>query len=282
MDLAVGPYAGKETGETALLRELLGAFVSGDVAVVDRFYCSFMMIALLLGRNVQVCARMHQRRHVDFRRGRRLGKYDHLLVWTKPQRPTWMVQATYDAIPDVLEMREIRYQVVQPGYRSQTITIATTLTDAQTYSTEDIAQLYGFRWNSELDIRAIKQSMNLGHVRCKSPKMVGKELWTTMLAYNLIRTTVAAAALLDDKQPRQISFTGAGQYVLSWWMLAACEAIAADRLESHCRQLLSQIAECEVAHRPGRLEPRVLKRRRHSYKLMQEPRSVLRAKMRNA
>ena len=282
MDLAVGPYAGKETGETALLRELLGAFVSGDVAVVDRFYCSFMMIALLLGRNVQVCARMHQRRHVDFRRGRRLGKYDHLLVWTKPQRPTWMDQATYDAIPDVLEMREIRYQVVQPGDRSQTITIATTLTDAQTYSTEDIAQLYGFRWNSELDIRAIKQSMNLGHVRCKSPEMVGKELWTTMLAYNLIRTTVAAAALLDDKQPRQISFTGACQYVLSWWMLASCEAIAADRLESHCRQLLSQIAECEVAHRPGRLEPRVLKRRRHSYKLMQEPRSVLRAKMRNA
>ena len=282
MDLAVGPYAGKETGETALLRELLGAFVSGDVAVVDRFYCSFMMIALRLGRNVQVCARMHQRRHVDFRRGRRLGKYDHLIVWTKPQRPTWMDPATYDAIPDVLEMREIRYQVVQPGYRSQTITIATTLTDAQTYSTEDIAQLYGFRWNSELDIRAIKQSMNLAHVRCKSPEMVGKELWTTMLAYNLIRTTVAAAALLHDKQPRQISFTGACQYVLSWWMRASCEAIATDRLESHCRQLLSQIAECEVANRPGRLEPRVLKRRRHGYKLMQEPRSVLRAKLRNA
>lgn len=85
-------------------------------------------------------------------------------------------------------MREIRYQVVQPGYRSQTITIATTLTDAQTYSTADIAQLYGFRWNSELDIRSIKQSLNLAHVRCKSPEMVGKELWTTMLGYNLIRT----------------------------------------------------------------------------------------------
>jgi hypothetical protein len=107
MDLAVGPYAGKETGETALLRELLGAFVCGDVAVVDRFYCSFMMIALLLGRNVQVCARMHQRRHVDFRRERRLGKCDRLIVWTKPPRPAWMGQATYDAIPEALEMREI-------------------------------------------------------------------------------------------------------------------------------------------------------------------------------
>lgn len=282
LDLAVGPYSGKETGETALLRQLLGSFVSGDVAVMDRFYCSFMMIALLLGRNVQVCARMHQRRHVDFRRGRRLGEYDHLIVWTKPERPTWMGQATYDAIPDTLEMREIRYHVVQPGYRSQTITIATTLTNAETYSKEAIAQLYGFRWNSELDIRSIKQSLNLCHVRCKSPDMVRKELWMTLLGYNLIRTTVAAAALLHDKQPRHISFTGACQYVLSWWMLASCQAIAADRLESHCRQLLSQIAECEVANRPGRLEPRVLKRRRHGYKLMQEPRSVLRAKLRNA
>ena len=94
IDLAIGPYSGKETGETALLRKLLGSFVSGDVAVMDRYYCSFMMIALLLGRNVEVCARMHQRRHVDFRRGRRLGKYDHIIVWTKPQRPAWMDQAT--------------------------------------------------------------------------------------------------------------------------------------------------------------------------------------------
>jgi hypothetical protein len=281
MDLAFGSYSGKETGETALLRELLGSFVAGDVAVMDRFYCSFMMIALLLGRGVQVCARMHHRRHVDFRRGRRLGKYDHIIVWTKPQRPKWMDQATYDAIPDTLEMREIRYNVVQPGYRSKTITIATTLTDPDEYSKEDIAQLYGFRWNSELDIRSIKIALNLSHVRCKSPEMVGKELWTTILGYNLIRTTAAAAALLHDKQPRQISFTGTCQYVLSSWMLLSCQWIAAGRLDNHCRELLSQIAVCEVANRPGRLEPRVLKRRRHGYQLMQEPRHVLRAALRN-
>ena len=279
MDLAVGPYSGKETGETALLRQLLRSFVFGDVAVVDRFYCSFMMIALLLSNNVQVCARMHHRRHVDFRRGRRLGKYDHIIVWTKPQRPTWMDQATYDALPDTLELREIRYNVVQPGYRSKTITIATTLTDAQAYSKEDIAQLYGFRWNSELDIRSIKQSLNLGHVRSKSPEMIRKELWTTLLGYNLIRTTAAAAATLHQKQPRQISFTSTCQYVLSSWMLLSCRLLAADVLERHCRQMLSQIAACEVANRPGRLEPRVLKRRRHGYKLMQQPRHVLRAKL---
>ncbi len=281
MDLALGPYSGKETGETALLRQLLRSFQSGDVAVMDRYYCSFVMIAVLLGQGVQVCARMHHKRHVDFRRGRRLGKYDHIIVWTKPQRPTWMDQATYDAIPDTLELREIRYNVVEKGRRTQTLTVVTTLTDAEVYSKDDIAQLYGFRWNEELDIRSIKQSLNLCHVRCKSPEMVRKELWTTLLGYNLIRTTAATAALLHDKQPRQISFTSTCQYVLSSWMLFSCNLIEADRIEAHCRKLLSQIANCEVANRPGRIEPRVLKRRRHGYKLMQEPRAVLRARLKN-
>ena len=281
MDMAIGPYSGKETGETALLRQLLDSFEAGDLAVMDRFYCSFMMIALLLDQDVQVCARMHQRRHVDFRRGRRLGRYDHIIVWTRPTRPKWMDQQTYDLIPETLEMREIRYNVEEPGCRSKSITIATTLTDPKAFSQQDIAELYGFRWNSELDIRSIKQSLNLGHVRCKSPEMVRRELWTTILAYNLIRTTAAAAALLHDKQPRQVSFTGTCQYVLSAWMLLSCKLVALDRLEAHCELMLSQIAECEVAHRPGRLEPRVLKRRRHRYKLMNAPRSVLRAKLRN-
>jgi len=279
LDLAVAPYAGKETGETALLRELLGSFTAGDVAVMDRYYCSFRMIALLVGRGVQVCARMHSRRQVDFRRGRRLGKYDHLLVWTKPKRPSWMDPEIYDTIPETLEMREIRYQVVEPGYRSQTLTIATTLTDAELYSKEEIAALYGFRWNSELDIRALKQTLNLTHVRCKSPEMVRKELWTTLLGYNLIRTTAAAAAVLHGKQPRQLSFTGACQYVLASWMLLSSELISAAPSKDYCLRMLSQIASCEVANRPGRLEPRVLKRRRHGYKLMQEPRDVLRAEL---
>ena len=281
LDMAVGPYAGKETGETALLRSLFPSLRAGDLLVADRYYCSFCMIALLLRRGVQVCARMHQRRHVDFRRGRRLGKYDHLIVWTKPARPDWMDQATYDSLPNELVLRELRFQVVEPGHRVQELTIVTTLTDAQAYSKEAIAELYGFRWNAELDIRSIKQALNLSHVRCKSPAMVRKELWTTLLGYNLIRTTAAGAALLHDKQPRQISFTGTCQYVLASWMLLSCGLIAPADMVRHCLSLLSQIANCEVANRPGRIEPRVLKRRRHGYKLMQEPRAVLKARLEN-
>ena len=281
MDLAVGPYSGKETGETALLRQLLGSFRRGDLAVMDRYYCSFMMIALLLGQDVQTCARIHQRRKTDFRRGRRLGKYDHVVVWTRPKRPAWMDQATYDAIPETIEMREIRYNVVVPGFRPETMTIVTTLTDAEVYTKEEIAELYGFRWNVELDIRSIKTSLNLCHVRCKSPEMVRRELWTTLLGYNLIRTTGAAAALLFDKQPRQISFTSTCQYVLASWMLYSTGLVSSTLLIEQCLEKLEQIAECEVANRPGRLEPRVLKRRRHGYKLMQKPRHVLKRKLLN-
>jgi putative transposase len=279
MDLAVGPYSGKETGETALLRKVLGSFNSGDLAVMDRYFCSFMMLALLSLDGVQSCARMHQKRHVDFRRGRRLGKYDHVIHWTKPARPDWMNQATYDVIPETMELREIRYNVVKKGRRTQTLTIVTTLTDGDVYSKEEIAELYGFRWNAELDIRSIKQTLNLCHVRCKSPEMVRKELWTTFLGYNLIRTTSAAAASLHNKQPRQISFTGTCQYVLSSWTLLTCALVPPEQREHHVLTLLGQIAECEVANRPGRIEPRVLKRRRHGYKLMQQPRAELRKQL---
>ena len=279
LDLAEGPYSGKETGETALFRELLKSLRVGDLAVMDRCYCSFMMIAALLQDGVQTCARMHQKRHVDFRCGRRLGKYDHLIIWTRPQRPEWMDQATYDRIPETLELRELRYNVIEPGFRTKEVTIVTTLLDVETYSKEDLAQLYGFRWNVELDLRAIKQSLNLVHVRCKSPEMVRKELWATILGYNLIRTTAAAAAILHDKQPRQISFTATCQYILATWMIHSGDLHSTRQAEAECLQLLKHLAECEVANRPGRFEPRVIKRRRHRYKLMQEPRAELKAKI---
>ena len=70
-----------------------------------------------------------------------------------------MDEETYARIPETLVLREIRYQVVEPGRRTHTLDIITTLTDAKEYSQEEIAELYGFRWNSELDIRSIKSSL---------------------------------------------------------------------------------------------------------------------------
>jgi putative transposase len=236
-----------------------------------------MMIALLLSQGTHTCARKHHLRHSDFRRGKRLGKYDHLIVWTRPQRPKWMDEETYAQIPETLILRELRYNIVVSGRRTRTIDVITTLTDASEYTQDEIAELYGFRWNSELDIRSIKSNLNLGHVRCKSPKMVHHELWTTILAYNLIRTTAAGAARLHAKQPRQISFTSTCQYVLASWMQISSRMV--DDLDEYLKMIFKQIAGCEVANRPGRLEPRVLKRRRHGYNLMRKPRHKLRQEL---
>ena len=164
-----------------------------------------------------------------------------------------MDEETYARIPETLELREIRYNIVEPGRRTKTIDIITTLVDADEYTQEDIAELYGFRWNSELDIRSIKTSLNLAHVRCKSPEMVHREVWTTILGYNLIRTTAAGAALVHGKQPRQISFTSTCQYVLASWMQLSGGLINESLLEDYVWVMLQQIAACEVANRPGRL-----------------------------
>lgn len=279
-DAAIGPYTGKQTGELALLRRMLGSFDAGDVAVCDRYYCSFMMIALLLNGGVDVCARLHHKRHTDFRHGTRLGSNDRLITWSRPARPEWMDEATYAGIPRTLTLRLIRYRVTESGFRTQTITVITTLSDPNRDSAQDIADLYGFRWNAELDIRSIKAALHLEHLRCKSPAMVRREFWTTLLAYNLIRSTAAAAALVHGKQPRQISFTGTCQYVLSSWMLISCGLIPPSALRHHATQLLRRIAQCEVANRPGRFEPRVIKRRPKPHQLMTRPRDQLRAEMR--
>jgi len=134
--LPSGPYAGKETGESALLRSILGPLKQGDLAVMDRYYCSFMMIAMMVSQGTQMCARKHHLRHSDFRIGRRLGKYDHIIVWTRPQRPKWMDVETYEQIPETLELREIRFSVVEKGRRTKTLTIITTLTDIEEYETD--------------------------------------------------------------------------------------------------------------------------------------------------
>lgn len=92
-----------------------------------------------------------------------------------------MDEETYAGIPETLELREIRFQVVERGRRTKTIDVITTLTNVDEFSKEDIAELYGFRWNSELDTRSIKSNLNLSHLRCKSPAMIRREVWTTVL-----------------------------------------------------------------------------------------------------
>jgi len=281
LDLALGPYAGKQTGETALLRQLMHGFLKGDIAIFDRYYCSFMVIAAMLSSGVDVCCRKHQLRRSDFRRGKRLGKYDHLIVWQRPQKPAWMDEETYQNIPEETTLRETKLTISRPGFRDKNFIVITTLTDPTEFSKEDIAELYGFRWNVELDIRSIKSNLNLEHVRCKSPEMVRRELWTTLLAYNLIRSTAAAAAMLHQVRPREISFTSTVQFVLQEWKELSRDNLSEANRAAFFQTMLKGIAACRVADRPGRIEPRVLKKRPKPYKSMTKPRAVLKLELMN-
>src|SRR5207302_7742503 len=162
-------------------------------------------------RGVAGVFRMHQRRKYDFRRGCRLGVEDHVVRWTKPSRPEWMDEALYAQLPAELTIRELRVKVHRAGFRVEELVLVTTLLDAQEYPKEEVADLYLKRWNIELDLRSIKDVLQMDVLRCKTPEMVQKEIWMHLLAYNLIRGVAAKAAAAHDKQPRHLSFKGALQ-----------------------------------------------------------------------
>jgi len=174
-DVAIGPYAGKETGETALLRTMLDGFDSGDVVVFDRYYCSYMMLAAMAARGLDVCTRLHQCRPDDFRQGKPMGEYDRLVTWSRPARPAWMSHEQYEEIPETLTLRMLQFDVTVPGRRTETITIVTTMTDPAAYPKEAIAELYGYLWNVGMDISVVKQTLDLNHARCNRPGMVYRE-----------------------------------------------------------------------------------------------------------
>ena len=276
-DLAMGPYEGKETGETALLRQLLDRFAPGDILLADRYYCSYFMIALLMQAGVDFVTRVHQRRNVDFRCGRRLGKGDHIVEWMRPPRPAWMDPATYERIPESIQVREIQIHVDQPGFRTDSLVVVTTLTDAGQYTREEIADLYGWRWMAELDIRAIKITMDMDDLRCKTPPMVHKEIWTGLLAYNLIRRTLLQSAQQSGQAPRTLSFSAGLQAVAaSFQIIVVCsDSVAAGLVSVQLENLTGHT----VGHRPGRVEPRAVKRRPKPHALLTKPREQARAEL---
>jgi Transposase DDE domain len=277
LDLATGPYAGKETGETALLRELWDRLEPGGIVLGDRVFGSFFGIAGLAERGLDGLFRMHQRRKYDFRRGRRLGVEDHVVVWTKPDRPDWMDEATYERMPAGLTVRELRFRVVQPGFRVDELVLVTTMVDAERYGKEELADLFLKRWNIELDLRAIKCGLKMDILRCQSPEMVEKEIWMHLLAYNLIRGVMAQAAEAHGRAPRRLSFTGAWQTMKASHE-SLVEASPAER-ERLVAAMLKAIAGHRVGDRPGRVEPRATKRRPKKLRYLNEPRRDARKRL---
>ena len=185
LDLGICRYAGKGQSELGMLRTLWNMFLPGDIFLADRLMCAWTERVMLKQRGVDSVCRFTSHRKADFRRGKRLGKGDHIVTWLKPTKPRSIDRETYKALPESLMIRECRVRVEQPGFRIKTLIVATTLLDADEFTKDDLTQLYRARWNAELDLRSLKQTLQMDVLRCKTPELVRKELWTHVLAYNL-------------------------------------------------------------------------------------------------
>jgi hypothetical protein len=273
LELGICRYAGKGQSELGLLRTLWNIFAPGDVMLADRLMCTWTEMMMLKQRGVDCVCRFTSHRTADFRRGKRLGDDDHIVTWLKPTRPRSIDRRTYDALPEFLTIRETRIRVVQVGFRTKILLVATTLLDATVVTKDDLAQLYRARWNAELDLRSLKRTLQMDVLRCKTPELVRKEIWTHVLAYNLIRTIMAQAAMKHDLQPRSISFKGTVQTLEAFQPIIAIQGEHnTTTRRSLYQQLLDAVAVHRVADRPDRYEPRLRKRRPKHYGFLRKPR----------
>ncbi len=153
-----------------MLRKLWDMFLPGDVMLADRLMCTWTEMVMLKQRGVDCVCRLTSHRTADFRRGKRLGKNDHIVKWIKPAKPRSIDKETYDALPEFLLIRECRVQIAQPGFRVRTVIVATTLLDADEFTKDDIAQLYRARWNAELDLKSLKQTLQMDILRLQDTR----------------------------------------------------------------------------------------------------------------
>ena len=274
IDLAICRYAGKGQSELGMLRTLWNYFRSGDILLTDRLMCTWPEIMQMKQRGVEYVTRLNNaNRSADFRRGKRLGKGDHIVKWPRPVASRSLDCQTLKTLPEFLTVRECRIRVEQPGFRSNSIIVVTTLLDADRFTKEDLARLYRARWNTELDFRSLKQTLPMDILRCKTPELIRKEIWTHVLAYNLIRTIMAQTATVYDIEPRTISFKGALQTLKAFQPVVALRGQRDPTLRTQLyQQLIQCIATHRVADRPDRFEPRKRKRRYKWYEFLNKPR----------
>lgn len=270
--------------EASKLHPLLA---EGDVLLGDRGFCSFAHLALLLRENLHGLFAAHQRQIVDFRprrrdrkrlpkrrrRGRptsvfvrRLGRRDQLVRYVKPQScPSWMSPQDYDQLPGAITVRELRYPIARPGFRTKQVTLVTTLLDPRKYPKAELAELYGSRWEVETRLLELKQTLGAGVLRSTSPEGVRKELWTYLLIYNLIRLLIARQAHERGVDPRRLSFIDARDLLRYHRTPSGGDGPAPPILLNPIRR--------------DRAEPRVIKRRKDRYRYVTRPREQLRQEL---
>ena len=268
-DLAIAPYKGKGTGETNLFRRMYDTLKPGDVVLADALFDDYFIACELCKRGIDIVARAQYERT-----GSRtvLSRPDgDILVWQRPNKPRGMTGEQYRSYPRNLIMRQVTVDARDKNNRVKQFKVITTILDVS-IDGRQIGDLYERRWDGEVDIRSIKSTMQMDILRCKTPDMVHKEIWTHLLAYNLLRTVMAVAANENDTEPRKVSFKGAKQA-----LTAFAPKIEAARPEDRAPlidAMLTTIAYHRVGDRPGRWEPRARKRRPKPAARLTQPRHI--------
>ncbi len=226
------------------------------------------MFCELLNRGSDGIFRGPTRNRYDFRKGERLGTKEHIVEWKKPKKPEWMEEEAYGSYPATLRIRELKI-----GGRIY----ITTLLDHKKYKRKKLSNLYKQRWDAEIHIGSLKTIMGMNILRCKSPEMVKKEIGIYMLAYNMIRMVMIESSCQFSKKPRNLSFKNAVQ-ILNQFM-PRLYLVSKFIREKMYNILLEEISKHQVNNRPGRVEPRAVKRRPKPFPRLQLPRKVARQKL---
>ena len=269
LNAATGPCKGKGSDEQSMLRALLDTLNPGDILMGDAYYATYFLLCALREKEVDGVFEQHgsRKRSTDFRKGKQLAPRDHLIALQKPKlRPDWTSQQAYDQAPDSLLVRELH-----TGGK----TLVTTLLNPKYVTKADLKAFYRDRWHIEVDLRNIKTTLGMDLLSCRTPAMAEKEIWVYLLAYNLIRLLMAQAASLADVMPRQLSF----KHTLQLWNAWRQTQIGGDG-DSQLVTLFILIAQQRVGNRPGRIEPRAVKRRPKQFPLLTKPRSIAQEEVR--
>jgi hypothetical protein len=255
-----------------LLRGLWEQLKKGDILLGDRAYGEYTTLAGLPQQGVDVVARLHPRRKVDFRKARRLGKNDGLFVWTRGYQQSEILSARQWALlPAQITARIIRFTATIRGFRSRRVTLVTTLLDPKRYPAKDLIALYARRWRLELCLRNLKTTMGMEQLRCKTPDMAEKELLAYLVAHNLIRCVMAEAVARYAVDLERVSFKGSVD-ALRQYSAEMAKAPNRRLRRQLWEDLLLNLARDLVRYRPNRTEPRAVKRRPKPYPLLNRPR----------
>lgn len=273
IDAAIGSFW---VPEISLFRKLYSRLKSGSIALGDRLFGSYGDISLLAQRGVDCVFRMHHLRKTDFRRGKKLGIYDHLVTWQRPKEGTIHLESElYATLPETMLLREIRFFINIKGFRTQVVTLVTTLLDHHIYTRELLAELYGFRWQVEIDLRHLKTTMQMEHIQSKTPEMVRKDFYVHLLAYNLIRATLWEAGIKHEVHPLKLSYKGAMQHVLNFIPILAI----IEHRDTVYTVMLAIISQEKLLERPFRVEPRMVRAKKRSFPRLTRPRQEVRQKL---